>query len=41
MGRGERPILWCDVTVNCEEWLGWADNDEDEELLVPWLDMWW
>lgn len=35
MGRGERPILWWDATVNCEEWLGWADSDEEEELLVP------
>ena len=31
MGLGERPIL----CVSCEEWLGWADNEEEEELLVP------
>lgn len=40
-GLGDKPILWCEVMVSCEEWLGWADSEEEEELLVPWFDMWW
>lgn len=41
MGRGESPILWWEATVSWDEWLGWAESEEEEELLVPWLDMWW
>lgn len=45
IGRGDEtpPNLWCTALappVNCEEWLGWADKEDEEELLVPWLDMW-